>query len=283
MSRKRAYGKHVEWTEQEVVDLHALYPLAPWSELETAFPGRTRSSVKGKAASIGIDRLTRSRIPDGLPDDQVAEIKREKACLASKLWRERNPKKYLESLRRQDAKPERKAKQAARARDVRKTEQHKTKAASYRRRPEVKERNNAFQKTDRRRAYVREWQKSPEQKEKSRLRAAKRLETPSGVLNNRMRSGIRRGLTTGKGGKSWLSLVDYTLDQLIAHIEKQFLKGMSWENMDTWHIDHIIPLSDFLFSAPSDIEFKRAWSLGNLRPLWGKDNLEKYAKVLHLI
>lgn len=65
------------------------------------------------------------------------------------------------------------------------------------------------------------------------------------------------------------------------HLERQFLPGMTWENHGRfgWHIDHIIPLSAFNFETPDHIDFKRAWALSNLQPLWWQDNLKKRAKI----
>lgn len=60
----------------------------------------------------------------------------------------------------------------------------------------------------------------------------------------------------------------YTADEFRYHIEKQFLKGMGWENMDEWQIDHIIPIS----TAVSEKDVVALNQLHNLRPLWSKDN-----------
>lgn len=63
------------------------------------------------------------------------------------------------------------------------------------------------------------------------------------------------------------------------HIERQFLKGMSWENMGEWHIDHITPMA----SARTQEEAIALNHVSNLRPMWGKENLSKQAKILFLI
>lgn len=68
-------------------------------------------------------------------------------------------------------------------------------------------------------------------------------------------------------------------EELRLHIEKQFLKGMTWENKGLWHIDHIIPIS----SAKTIEEVHVLAKYTNLRPLWQKDNREKHAKKLFLI
>lgn len=86
-------------------------------------------------------------------------------------------------------------------------------------------------------------------------------------------------LRHGKGGRSWEKLVNFTLKELMAHLEKQFQSGMTWSNYGEWHIDHIIPVSVFNYTSPEHIDFKRCWSLSNLQPLWAKDNFDKKAKI----
>lgn len=81
----------------------------------------------------------------------------------------------------------------------------------------------------------------------------------------------------------WEKLVGYTVEDLMAHLEKQFVDGMSWRNMGMWHVDHIVPKSLFEYTSPDDTEFKAAWSLTNLRPLWAEENLSKHARRTHLI
>lgn len=61
---------------------------------------------------------------------------------------------------------------------------------------------------------------------------------------------------------------------LVAHIEKQFLPGMTWNNHGpVWHIDHIIPCSVFDLTIKEQREY--CFSLINLRPLWAKENIRK--------
>jgi hypothetical protein len=62
------------------------------------------------------------------------------------------------------------------------------------------------------------------------------------------------------------------------HLEKQFINGMSWDNRDEWHIDHIIPLS----SATIENEVYKLCHYSNLQPLWAFDNLSKGNKIIEI-
>lgn len=85
----------------------------------------------------------------------------------------------------------------------------------------------------------------------------------------------RRNLTKNK---KTFKLLDYTPDDLIKHLEKQFKEGMSWDSYGEWHIDHIVPDSWFNYSSTEDEDFKKSWALSNLQPLWAEDNLSKNNK-----
>lgn len=132
-------------------------------------------------------------------------------------------------------------------------------------------------------SYSRGWLKEHPEKssEYARNRYKWQSASPRWRLSNCIRAGIYISLQKGsKNGRHWESLVDFTLDQLKAHLEKQFLPGMTWENHGSvWHIDHKIPVAAFNFQKPEDIDFKRCWALKNLRPLWKKANLSKKAKL----
>ena len=73
-------------------------------------------------------------------------------------------------------------------------------------------------------------------------------------------------------------IIGIDINDLKKHIEKQFTKGMNWENygMYGWHIDHIIPLC----SANDDNELLKLFHYTNLQPLWAEDNLKKNGRIL---
>lgn len=116
-----------------------------------------------------------------------------------------------------------------------------------------------------------------------KLSRVRRKAAPSFTINERMSAGIRYSLGRAKAGSRWELLVGYSLADLMRHLERQFLPGMTWVNRGEWHIDHIVPLSSFKFSSPDDAEFRAAWALTNLRPLWWADNLGKSDKRTFLI
>jgi len=103
-------------------------------------------------------------------------------------------------------------------------------------------------------------------------------------LNKTIRGAIWRSLKTNtlsKNGRHWETLVGYTLQELKFHLETQFDSNMNWENHGSyWHIDHIIPLASLPFSSVEDENFRLLWSLGNLQPLFGPDNVSKNKKIV---
>jgi hypothetical protein len=102
-------------------------------------------------------------------------------------------------------------------------------------------------------------------------------------IRSTMSNRIRLALKNGKARASTFSIVGYSFLQLKHHLEMQFLGGMSWDNYGEWHIDHIVPLSSFNIDSFECADFKAAWGLPNLRPLWAKDNLKKSYKKYHLL
>ena len=150
---------------------------------------------------------------------------------------------------------------------------------------QIREYNKQWRKDhlDRCRELVKVWAKShPEKVRRFRsLAYKKRISTPRGKLENSIRCGLYQSLRGNKGGRRWESLVGYSVNELMEHIEKQFQPGMTWKNYGKygWHIDHKIPKVAFNFEKASDSDFCRCWGLHNLRPLWSVENWSKNAKV----
>jgi hypothetical protein len=110
-------------------------------------------------------------------------------------------------------------------------------------------------------------------KESARIRMReKRRNDPMFRLNRNMSKAVWEWLRDRKGFRSWLTLVNYTIEELKAHLEAQFVEEMAWDNYGTvWELDHIKPLSKCA-------SFNEAWTLTNLRPLTIFANRSKGSK-----
>lgn len=80
--------------------------------------------------------------------------------------------------------------------------------------------------------------------------------------------------------KNTFDLLPYSLGELITRLESQFKEGMTWDNYGEWHVDHIKPMASFNIQSPEDKSFQECWSLNNLQPLWGVENLSKGSRYL---
>ncbi len=80
--------------------------------------------------------------------------------------------------------------------------------------------------------------------------------------------------------KHYFDVLQYTPDELINHLEEQFMDTMTWDNYGIWHVDHKLPITSFDIKEMGDEEFMKCWSLDNLQPMWGEENLRKSNKLL---
>lgn len=136
--------------------------------------------------------------------------------------------------------------------------------------------------------YNKNYYKDPNKAElvrEIRKRSSKNVRsTVNGKLRHSVSNSISKYLKTFARGKckegSFINFVDWTMDELVSHLESQFKDGMSWDNYGFrgWHIDHIKPHSMFPYSSMDDPLFKECWSLTNLQPLWWLDNVKKSNK-----
>lgn len=100
-----------------------------------------------------------------------------------------------------------------------------------------------------------------------------------------------------KHRKSCVLYLTYSMIELKIHLESQFEPWMTWNNYGrynskawndndpliwTWCIDHIIPQSDLPYQSMNDDNFKKCWSLENLRPLSSKQNhIDGVTRIRH--
>lgn len=100
----------------------------------------------------------------------------------------------------------------------------------------------------------------------------------SNIIRSRLRSALRCANIKNTSYKH-IKYLGCSIEQLKKHIESQFDNTMSWENYtkDTWHIDHILPLSKFDLSKEEDLKIVCHYL--NLRPLSATENFIKYNKM----
>lgn len=101
-------------------------------------------------------------------------------------------------------------------------------------------------------------------------------------LINNFRTAIYQVLKENNINKNghYFEILKYTPEDLILHLETKFTNGMTWDNYGEWHVDHIKPISSHTILEIGDDEFMNCWSLSNLQPLWGKENISKSNKLL---
>ena len=135
---------------------------------------------------------------------------------------------------------------------------------------------------------IKYWKKENKERVMKNLnswRARKRKTDPVFLIKERLRSMIKRTCpVTSSNENIGFRIhkdVGYSCDDLVLHLERQFIKGMSWDNSSEWHIDHIVPLSVLVDTGITDP--KIIHSLSNLRPMWAKENQEKGSSTEFLI
>jgi hypothetical protein len=100
-------------------------------------------------------------------------------------------------------------------------------------------------------------------------------------LINNFRTAIYQVLKESNVQKNghYFEILKYSPDELITHLEERFTGEMSWDNYGVWHVDHIRPISSFNIQEIGDESFMECWSLKNLQPLWGDENIRKSNKI----
>jgi hypothetical protein len=161
----------------------------------------------------------------------------------------------------------------------------------YESKPEIKIKRSDFYKEWRQgkktelKIYTQQWNKDNREhvnKYKRDYERKRRAEDPKYRLGVRTRTAVwqllkERGI---KKTNKTFNLLDYSIEELMTHLEALFTTGMTWDNYGEWHVDHKIPMNSFQFESTDDIGFKECWKLNNLQPLWGPENLSKGTKLL---
>lgn len=112
-------------------------------------------------------------------------------------------------------------------------------------------------------------------------RHKKRIKNDLGYrLKTRMRYRMWMAITGKYKKERTLDLIGCSIDELVGHLESQFIDGMTWDNYGRggWVVDHIIPLSS---GDLSDHNTRmELCNYKNLQPLWELDNIKKSNKMV---
>jgi len=137
--------------------------------------------------------------------------------------------------------------------------------------------------------YLKEYQKKWRDENRDKVRSTKRnyektrkANDPLYKLISNYRTSIYQFLKENNVDKNghYFEILKYSPDELISHLENQFKDGMTWDNYGEWHVDHIKAISLHNIKEIGDEEFMKCWSLDNLQPMWGKENIRKSNKII---
>lgn len=207
------------------------------------------------------------------------EQNKEKVRDYGRIWREENKEKCREDSRKRAKKYYRRHIEKCKERSRKWIKENPEKV-----RKRSRKYHKAYQKykeyRECKKQYAKNYYKKNKEKYKEfarKYQAKKRKTNPKYRLDGNMSTAIWRALKENKAGYHWETLVDYTLQDLIKHLENQFSKEMNWNNYGSyWSVDHIKPKSLFNYKIADDHEFKTCWCLQNLQPMEKIANIKKY-------
>lgn len=206
---------------------------------------------------------------------------RARSNAASKAWKKREPERFRETKREsEERRRRRKGMRPISEVLADHTERRETaRNVAARRKQEIAQArilaNPWFDPTlSRAEKFALRYKLDPEFNLKQRLRAAERRRQRGLNIGDY----IRPALCSNGKSKVVFRELGYTIQELRRHLERQFHSGMNWQRFAAGeiHIDHRRPLSAFDLSDHD--EWRRAWALTNLQPLWASENLAKGAK-----
>ena len=138
-----------------------------------------------------------------------------------------------------------------------------------------KKRGKTPEQKEKEKVYKKQWK--IKNKKKINKKYKEKLHTDSAFkLRKNISNSIRKALKNQSSIKklSIKKYLDWEVNDLKEHLEKKFDYKMSWDNYGIyWHIDHIVPQSCLPYKSMDEENFKKCWSLNNLRPLEARKNM----------
>jgi len=191
-----------------------------------------------------------------------------------KLERKKKKKEYDINYRKKNAEKDKKIKKIY-------YENNKEKAKVSR--LEIKEKKKEYDKIyyQNNKEKIKEYsQNNKEEKSKyNYIYFKKRIKTDSLFklrinISNLIRASIRNNNYTKKS--KTFEILGCECKEFKNHLERQFKKGMNWDNIGQWHLDHIYPAS----LAKDEVELIRLNHYTNFQPMWAKENISKGNKII---
>ena len=231
---------------------HKAYPGGLWMTLEKFEKAASEQAASQRAACANFIKPTDSLKRGALhPTSGALFWQYSATCVGGELWH--SPEDFAQKIEKL------KLYQDSRREQIRATSRKFRKVHKERLKEVNRRRNKAL------RPYYNEYER-------------KRTATdPVFALAKRVRTRIREALRDRRLKKSQKSadIVGCGWGELRAHLESKFTKGMTWDNMNLWHVDHIIPLA----TAKTEAQVLALCHYSNLQPLWAVENLSKSAKL----
>ena len=129
---------------------------------------------------------------------------------------------------------------------------------------------------------VMEYQKNNKEKYQAKKLAShkKRRETDMEFnlklrLRRRMNGAMHSADATATA--STMELLGCKPSELRAHLQSQFVPGMSWDNYGDWEVDHIRPCVSF--DLTDSEQQRECFHFSNLQPLWREVNRSKGGRM----
>lgn len=130
----------------------------------------------------------------------------------------------------------------------------------------------------------RAWEKEYRQENKEKLNAyannyikERYKNDPNFKIKTTCRIRISQTIKNGYRSASTAELIGCSIEDLMKHLESQFVEDMNWGNYGEWHVDHIIPCDSFDLTQEKQ-QFE-CFNFKNLQPLWATDNIKKGSKI----
>lgn len=94
-------------------------------------------------------------------------------------------------------------------------------------------------------------------------------------LTRLLRSRLYLAIKNNQKAGSAVGDLGCSIQEFRLYMESKFQPGMTWDNwsINGWHIDHILPLSNFDLTKRE--ELLKACHYTNMQPLWSQDNWSK--------